>query len=152
MLCEITVEPEYLKAELFDRRTAEETREALGAVIAAARKHGRSQILVSMHASRPIFQVERSGLLDRLKELGDMSRYRIALTGDSEELRLSQQYVESVARRAGINVRSFSSQQAALEWFKDRRWLPDRRRRQEPWEGENRRRQWRRSLVGIRPA
>ena len=152
MLCEITVEPGYLKAELFDRRTAEETRDALGAVMAAARKHGCSQILVSVHASRPIFQVERSGLLDCLKELGDMSRYRIALTGDSEELRLSQQYVESIAQRAGINVRSFSNQQAALEWFKDRRWLQDRRQRQEPWEGKNRRRQWRRSLVGIRPA
>ena len=152
MLCEITVEPDHVKAELFNRNTTEDTRDALAAIAAEARKNGYSQVLISVHASRPIFKVEQSGLLDCLKQFGDMSRYRIALTGDSEELRLSHQYLESVARRAGINVRSFSSKQAALYWFTDRRWSPDRRRRQEPWEGEDRRRQWRRALEGFRPA
>jgi hypothetical protein len=146
MLYEITVESGYLKAELFNRHTAEETRDALAAIAAEARKHGCSQILISVHASRPIFRVEQSGFLDFFRELGGMPKCRIALTGDSEELRLSQQYVESIAKRAGLNVRSFHAQQAALDWFKDRRWLPDRRRRQEPWKDKNRRRYWRRSL------
>ena len=152
MLCEITVEQDYLKAELFNRNTAEETRDALAAITGEARKHGCSQILISFHSSRPIFKVEQSGLLDRFREFGDMPRYRIALTGDSEELRLSLQYVESIAQRAGLNVRAFHSQQAALNWFKDRRWSADRRRRQMPLEGKDRRRQWRRSLESIRPA
>jgi hypothetical protein len=146
MLCEITVEAGYLKADLFNRQTAEETRDALGAIAAEARKHKCSQILISVHASRPIFKVEQYGLPDYFRELG-----RIALTGDSAELRISQQYIESLARQNGINVRSFPNEQAALYWFKDRRWLPDRRQGQEPWEGQERRQQLqRRSLESIR--
>jgi len=155
MLCEITVEQSYLKADLFDlftRHAAEETRDALAAIAAEARKRGCTQILISIHDSQPIFRVERSGLLDFFRELGEMSKCRIALTGDSQDLRLSQQYVESIARQHGINVRSFPNQEAALAWFKDRRWLQDRRGRQQPLEGKNRRRQWRRSLESIRPA
>src|SRR5467141_5277147 len=134
MLCEITVEAGYLRADLFNRETAEETRAALAAIAAEARKHKCSQILISVHASRPIFKVEQYGLPDYFKELG-----RIALTGDSAELRISQQYIESLARRNGINVRSFPNEQAALHWFKDRRWSPDRRERQEPREGQEQR-------------
>jgi len=145
MLCEISVEAGYLKVDLFNRQTAEETRDALAAIAAEARKHACSQILISVHASRPIFKVEQYGLPDYFKELG-----RIALTGDSAELRISQQYIESLARRNGINVRTFPNEQAALYWFKDRRWLPDRRERQEPWEGGERRQQLhRRGLESI---
>jgi len=146
MLCEFTVEAGYLKVDLFNRQTAEETRDALAVIAAEARKHACSQILISVHASRPIFKVEQYGLPDYFKELG-----RIALTGDSAELRISQQYIESLARQNGINVRSFPNEQAALHWFKDRRWSPDRRQRQEPWEGQERRQQLhRRNLESIR--
>ena len=147
MLCEITLEAGYLKVDLFNRQTAEETRDALAAIAAEARKHACSQILISVHASRPIFKVEQHGLPDYFKELG-----RIALTGDSVELRISQQYIESLARQNGINVRSFTNEQAALHWFKDRRWSPDRRQRQEPWEGQERRQHPpRRNLESIHP-
>ena len=139
MLCEITVGPSYLKADLFNRQTAEEARDALATIAAEARKHACSQILISVHASRPLFKVEQYGLPDYFKGFGEILKYRIALTGDSEELRLSQQYVELLARRSGVNVRSFPNEQAALAWFKDRRWSIDRRRRQEPWKGQERR-------------
>jgi len=151
MRCEIRVEPDCLKAELFDRHTPEETRDALGAIAAAAREHGCSQILISVRASRPISQVEQSRVLEYFRELGGTPKHRIALTGDSDELRLSQQYFESVARRNGINVRSLPNEQAALAWLKDRRWKPDRRERQDPLAGKDRRRYWRRSLERIRP-
>src|SRR5256885_10076399 len=59
MLCEITVGPSYLKADLFNRQTAEEARDALAAIAAEARKHACSQILISVHASRPLFKVEQ---------------------------------------------------------------------------------------------
>jgi len=150
MRCEIRVEPDCLKAELFDRHTPEETRDALGAIAAAARKHGCSQILISVRASRPISQVEQSRVLEYFRELGGTPRHRIALTADSDELRLSQQYFESVARRNGINVRSLPNEQAALDWLRDRRWTPDRRERQEALEAKDRRRYWRRSLERMR--
>jgi hypothetical protein len=151
MRSEITVERGYLKAELFDRNTPEETRDAFAAIAAAAREHGCPQILVSVRASRAITQVEQSRFLEAFREFGGMPKHRIALTGDSDELRLSQQYVESVARRNGINARSLPNEQAALDWLKDRRWTPDRRGRQELLEGKDRRRYWRRSLERIRP-
>jgi hypothetical protein len=150
MRSEITVERGYLKAELFDRNTPEETRDAFAAIAAAAREHGCSQILISVRASRPITRVEQSRFLEAFREFGT-PKHRIALTGDSDELRLSQQYVESVARRNGINARSLPDEQAALDWFRDRRWTPDRRGRQDPLQAKDRRRYWRRSLERIRP-
>src|SRR5213594_3127756 len=144
MLCEITVGPSYLKADLFNRQTAEEARDALAAIAAEARKHACSQILISVHASRPLFKVEQYGIPDYFKGLGEILKYRIALTGDSNELRLSQQYIELLARRNGVNVRSFPNEEAALSWFRDRRWSSDRRLRPEPREGEERRQHTRR--------
>ena len=139
MLCEITVESGYLKAELFNRQTAGETNDALVTIAAEARRHRCWQILVSVHASRPIFKIEQSGVLDRLRALGETSKCRVALTADTEELRLSHEYLVSVAQRAGINVRSFTNQQAALDWVRDRRWLLDRRVRNQPWVAHERR-------------
>jgi hypothetical protein len=148
MWYEIIVEPDCLKADLFDRKTAGETREFLVAVAAEARKHKRAQILISVHTSRAIFKVEQYGILDYFKELGALPKCRIALTGDSEELRFAQEYVESLARRQGINTRSFQSEQAALNWLRDRRWRPDRRLRHERFEGQERRQHQRRLNSG----
>src|SRR5437667_11565407 len=140
MLCEITVGPGYLKADLFNRQTAEEARDALAAIAAEARKRACSQILISVHASRPLFKVEQYGLPDYFKGVGEVLKYRIALTGDSDELRLSQQYIELVARRNGVDVRSFPSERAAISWLRERRGSPERRQRQQPGEGQERRR------------
>lgn len=152
MLCEITVEQDYLKADLFNRQTSEEARDALAAIAAAARKHACSRILISVHASRPLFKAEHLGLPDYFGEPGEASKYRIALTGDSDELRLSQQYIELLARRCGVNVRSFPNEQAALSWFRERRGSPDRRQIRVPWVGQERRlNPSRRSLQGVSP-
>jgi len=149
MRYEITVAPDYLKADLFDRETAGETREFLDAVSAEARKHERLQVLISVHNSRVIFKVEQYGILDYFKELGGLrKKYRVALTGDSEVIRISQEYIESLARQHSLNVRSFQSEQAALNWLRDRRWLPDRRKRQERFEGQEQRRHQRRPKSG----
>ncbi len=151
MLCAIIVDLDYLRVDLFNQQTAEETRDALAAIAAEARKHNSSQILISVRASRPMFKVEQHELSDYFRELGEGSKRRIALTGDSHEIRLSQQYIESVARRDGINIRSFPSEQAALLWLKDRRWSPDRRERHEQWKGQEQRQQPRRNLESMRP-
>src|SRR5436190_18086410 len=71
MLCEITVGPSYLKADLFNRQTAEEARDALAAIAAEARKHACAQILISVHASRPLFKVEQYGIPDYFKGPGE---------------------------------------------------------------------------------
>jgi hypothetical protein len=148
MRYKIRVESDYLRADLFNRETAEETREFLVAVGAEARRHRIRQVLIAVHASRTIFKIGQYGVLDYFVELGRLSRYRIALTADSDELRFAQQYIESLARQRGINVRCFRNELTALGWFRDRRWVPERRRSQEWYPGPDRRRQPRRREPG----
>ena len=117
MLYKITIEPDYLWAELFNRETMEETREFLQLVANAAMKHKRSRVLMSVRSSNPVFTVERSGFLAYFKKLSADPSHKIALLGDSEELGISHQYIELIGRQHGVNVRSFRDQAAALEWF-----------------------------------
>ncbi len=117
MLYKITIEPDYLWAELFNRETMEETREFLQLVASAAMKHKRSRVLMSVRSSNPVFTVERSGFLAYFRKLSADPSHKIALLGDSEELGISHQYIELIGRQHGVNVRSFRDQAAALEWF-----------------------------------
>lgn len=118
MLYKITIEPDYLKAELFHRETMEETRTFLRIVATAVVKHGRSRVLMSVRSSNPIFTVERSGFLAHFKRLAEDPEHKIALLGDSEELGISHQYVELIGRQHGLNVQAFGDEAAALRWIR----------------------------------
>ena len=118
MLYKITVEPDHLRAELFNRETMEETRAFLQIVASSALRHARSRILMSVHSSNPMFTVERSGFLTYFKKLADDPEHRIALLGDSEELGISHQYVELIGRQHGVNIQSFRDEAAALQWIR----------------------------------
>jgi len=78
----ISAEPGYLKAELFGRQTADETRKFLEALHAAALEHLRARILVCVRNSKPIFTVERYGI-SRYLDIAFKSAYKIALMGDT---------------------------------------------------------------------
>ena len=118
MLYKITIEPDYLRAELFNRETMEETRTFLQIVSSSALKHGRSSILMSVRSSNPVFTVERSGFLTYFEKLAGDPEHRIALLGDSEELGISHQYFELIGRQHGVNVQSFRDEAAALLWIR----------------------------------
>jgi len=118
MLYKITVEPDYLNAELFNRETMDETREFLQVVSSAAVKHRRSQVLISVHASNPVFTVEKSGFLAYFKKLTADPSHKIALVGDSVELGISHQYIELIGRQHGVKIQSFQDEAQALQWFK----------------------------------
>lgn len=138
MLYRLTVEPGYLKAELFNRRTAEETRAFLNAVATEGVKHNLRRALISVRASAAIFSLESYGFSDYL-DLARQISDRIALMADSHELRFAQEYAAMLARRRGINVRTFRDEAAALEWLKNRRELHDRRQQQQPIDHPERR-------------
>jgi hypothetical protein len=121
MLYKITVEPDYLRAELFNRETMQETREFLQLVAAAAMKHGRSRVLISVRSSNPVFTVERSGFLAYFRKLSADPSHKIALLGDSEELGISHQYIELIGRQQGVKVQSFRDEATAIQWFKTER-------------------------------
>jgi hypothetical protein len=141
----ITLDRGVLRADLLGRETVEETKTFFQAVVSANRETKCSCILISVRSSKPIFQLERHGLIDYFGELADISSRRIALVGDTRDLRLSHEYVELVAGLHGLNVRSFRDEAAAHRWFDDprrereRRSQLERRRQQVPFTHQDRR-------------
>jgi len=134
----ITTEPGYLRAELFERETVEETRAFLDAVVRNNAIHRRSRVLILVRASKLIFQVVAHGLMECFEQLSATVPGQIALVGDTRDLRLSHEYIEVIARQRGLNVRSFHDEPAALAWLNDRRQEPDRREKPERRQQERR--------------
>ena len=134
----ITAEPGYLRAELFERETVEETRAFLDAVVRDNAIHRRSRVLILVRASKSIFQVVAHGLMECFEELSATKPGQIALVGDTRDLRLSHEYIEVIARQRGLNVRSFRDEAAALAWLNERRQLDDRRQQPERRQQERR--------------
>jgi hypothetical protein len=112
----ISAEAAYLRSELFRRQTTEETRRFLDAVRVAVIEHRIPQVLICVRNSVPIFTVERYGLSSYL-ELAFKSQYRIALVGDSLELRIAHQYIATMARTRGVKLRAFPEESSAIAWL-----------------------------------
>ena len=108
----------YLKAELLDRETVEETREFLGALAQAALKHRSSRVLICVHSSRPIFRIEQYQASAYLKELAARPELRVALVAQRADVRAAHEYVELLAGQQGAALRSFESEAAAIEWLR----------------------------------
>jgi hypothetical protein len=145
MVYRITIESKFLRAELFHRETMEETTAFLEVVTRESGIHGRSNILIYVRSSAPIFHVEYHGFIDCFKEIAKRPAHQIALLADTKDLYISHEYLELRARQYGLNVRNFRDEAAALEWLADRRRRPDRRGQQERrWRQEPRKDQERR--------
>ena len=121
----------FLRAELLERETAEETRRFFRAVVFESVRHGCSRVLVHVRSSKTLFTVERFGVLETFKKLAADPAHRIALLGDTVELGMSHDYVVLLARQQGITLRNFKSESEAIEWVRDRRRPEDRRHRSE---------------------
>ena len=139
MVYRITAESGYLRAELFDRETVEETQSFLRAVVRENAKHQRACVLILVRLSKSIFQVVQHRLIEYIEELTGTSANQIALVGDSRDLNMSHEYIELLARQRRLNVRSFRDEAAALQWLKNRRQAEDRRQRQERRDSGDRR-------------
>lgn len=112
----ISVEPGYLRADLFNRQTVEETRRFLEAVLAVALEQRIPLILIRVHNSVPIFTIERYGF-SRYLDLAFKSKYKIALVGGSLELRIAHQYIATIARLRGVNLRAFPDEADGITWL-----------------------------------
>src|SRR5260370_7747148 len=87
----ISAEPGYLKAELFNRQTTDETRKFLDALHAAALEHRRARMLVCVRNSKPIFTVERYGISPPL-EIAFNSPHTLPLIAPPPPLRTAHQH------------------------------------------------------------
>src|SRR5262249_1336066 len=112
----IGVESGYLRAELFNRQTVEETRKFLDAVRAAVMEHKVPLLLIRVRNSVPIFTIDRYGLSEYLA-LAFKGKYKIALVGDPLELRIAHQYIATIARMRGVRLRAFPDEASALGWL-----------------------------------
>src|SRR5215510_10309638 len=113
----IGVESGYLRAELFNRQSVEETKQFLEAVRTAAVEHRLPLVLIRVRNSVPIFTIERYGFSEYL-DAAFKSKYKIALVGDTPELRIAHQYIATIARMRGVRLRAFSHETAAIDWLK----------------------------------
>lgn len=118
MLYRISSNGNFLKADLFNRETVEEAKEFFGAVADAAQRRRCLAILISVHASNPLFTVDRSGFFSDFTSFGAGPEHKIALVADCEEVDYSHAYLELLAQQQGINVRHFRDEPAALEWLR----------------------------------
>src|SRR5256885_1630008 len=129
MQYKIAMERGFLRADLLERETAEETRRFLRAVVFESAKHGCPRVLVHVRSSKTLFTVERYGVLETFKRLASDPAHRIALVGDTVEMGMSHDYVALLARQQGITLRNFQNESQAIEWVRDRR-QPEERRHQ----------------------
>lgn len=113
----ISVESAYLRADLFNRETVEETREFLDVVGDSASEHARSRILISVHVSSPLFAAGRAGFPASLLKISEDPAHKIALVGDTNELGMSLDYLAILGRQQGLNVRNFKDEASVLDWF-----------------------------------
>jgi hypothetical protein len=122
----IAIETGYLKAELVGRRSAEETRQVFEEVIAACRRQRLYCVLAVVRASTPIFKVEQYGLSNYLREAVERGEpWKVALVSDTLELRAAHEYVATLARQKGLEVRAFAHEPPAVHWLRgaaDRRY------------------------------
>jgi hypothetical protein len=116
MWYQISVKLGYLKADLFGRETTEETQEFLNALASACARHKCSRVLISVRCSKSVFTVEKYGLFSYFDRASESS-LKIALLGDSDELRIAHQYIESLALQRGVDLRAFRDEGAALKWL-----------------------------------
>ncbi|MGH8689180.1 MAG: hypothetical protein ACREVQ_15860 [Burkholderiales bacterium] len=117
MLSRIVHEAGYVRAELFDRRTPEETRGFLDSILASATAHDCPRVLISVKSSAPLFKVEQYGLSKYFKALGGNRSYKVALVSDSDGTYASHQYIEFLARQHEARVKSFRNDAPALAWL-----------------------------------
>ena len=115
----IADQEDYIRADLLERQSAEETVTFLKAIGVERRKHQRKRVLICIHTTQAFFRVEKfhaSGFLDTLAGLKDV---RVALVSRHFEVRLLHQYLEVLARLKRANLRSFGDERSAIRWLKE---------------------------------
>jgi hypothetical protein len=115
----IAIETGYLRAELVGRRSAEETRRALDETLAACTRERVYSVLAVVRASHPIFKVEQFGLSRCLARMSAGGKpWKVALVSDTAELRAAHDYVATLARQKGLEVRAFGHELPAIQWLR----------------------------------
>jgi len=107
----------YLRADLLERDSAEETEDFLEAIRQAGEKSPRTRLLICVHPPRAFFRVEKYRASRFLQELAERPALRVALVSRHFEVRVLHQYVEALARLKRANLHSFGDDASAIRWL-----------------------------------
>ena len=107
----------YLKAEMVERDTAEETAQFVEAIVEALRARAAGRLLISIRDSRPVFKVEEWKLSAALDKVMRIPGLQVAFISDTREVQMSQQYIALLGRQRGLKFESFDSEPAAVAWL-----------------------------------
>jgi hypothetical protein len=113
----IEQQPGYLKAEMVERDTAEETATFVEAIVEALRAGRADRLLVSIRSSRPVFKVEEWKLSAALDKVMSIAGLKVAFIADVREVQMSQEYIALLGRQRGLQFESFDSEAEALAWL-----------------------------------
>jgi hypothetical protein len=112
----VTVEPSYLKVEVYRNDTPGEAKELLYAVSEAVFKHGRKPILVCAPGAKPL----------ALPDLYVLARYvidtplrhgKIGFVYDTDHELASNQFIEELGVRRGLDLGVFPTETEAIAWL-----------------------------------
>ncbi len=117
----LTLEAEFLKAELFERESLDDARAFLHSVFWASVQHLRANVLIDVRSEKPLFSSQDDEIFPFVRRLAWYRTNRIALIGNVQATELPNAEVESHAGDRGIRLRSFTDEASALKWFRDRR-------------------------------
>jgi hypothetical protein len=108
----------YLKAEMVDRDTSEETAQFVNAIVEALRKEGARKLLISTRQSRPVFKVEDWKLTAALDQVMSIAGLKVAFVSDTRELAMSQDYIALLGRQRGLEFQAFGADEGgAIAWL-----------------------------------
>jgi hypothetical protein len=107
----------YLKAEMLERDTAEETAAFVEAIVEALRAGPLDRLLISIRSSRPVFKVEQWKLSAALDKVMSIAGLKVAFIADTREVQMSQEYIALLGRQRGLQFESFDSEPEALAWL-----------------------------------
>lgn len=113
----IEQQPGYLRAEMVERDTAEETAAFVEAIVEALRAGQTGRLLISIRSSRPVFKVEEWKLSAALDKVMSIPGLKVAFIADVREVQMSQEYIALLGRQRGLQFESFDSEAAALAWL-----------------------------------
>ncbi len=117
MRYKIEQQPGYLKAEMVERDTAEETAAFVEAIVQALHAGPADRLLVSIRSSRPVFKVEEWKLSAALDKVMSIAGLKVAFIADMREVQMSQEYIALLGRQRGLQFQSFDSEAEALAWL-----------------------------------
>src|SRR5260370_42671350 len=100
---------DHLRIDLFERETAAETEEFLRAIEERGLKHPSSRVLICVHASRAIFQVEKYHASMFIEEVAANPSLKLALVATQWYVLMAHEYVQLLARLDGASIRTLAA-------------------------------------------